>query len=252
MLYNKFMMEPSQIKVLKASGEWENFSEDKVRNSLAHAGADSILIDKIITHIGPELYDGISTHQIYSHIFDLLKKEKSHLITRYNLKRAICELGPTGYPFEKFVAGVLDFYGYHTQVNQIMKGNCVEHEIDIVAQKDGKKLMIECKFHQKSGEKVDIKTALYVYARFLDVRQRENFNAAWLVTNTKVSADAIDYGICTGLKVISWNYPSDFSLSHLIAQSNLHPITVLEDLSAEKKKELLEKGVVFVKDLRVD
>lgn len=243
-------MASTQIKVLKASGELENFSEDKVRNSLARAGADSILVDKIITHIGSELYNGISTHQIYSHIFKLLKKEKSHLSTRYNLKRAICELGPTGYPFEKFVAGILEFYGYQTQTDQVVKGKCVEHEIDVVAQKANEKIMIECKFHQKSGEKVDIKTALYVYARFLDAKDQEGFNQAWLVTNTKVSSDVVDYGACSGLKVISWNYPTDFSLSHLISQSNLHPITVLEDLSKDRKKELLENGVVFVKDLK--
>jgi len=237
------------VKVRKASGELEDFSEHKVRTSLKRAGASDDVIDEIIDHIKPELYEGIPTEHIYNHIFDILKNKRSHLVTRYNLKHAIMELGPSGYPFEKFVAGVLAEHGYTTSYNQIMQGECVTHEIDVVAAKDGKKIMIECKFHNRPGTKSNIKTILYTYARFLDVGKKNDCGEAWLVTNTKVTSDVIDYSRCRGMGVLSWDYPEDMSLRYLVESSNLHPITALESLSNQTKQKLLNQGVVFVKDI---
>lgn len=235
------------IKVLKASGEQEPFSEEKVAASLQRAGAEKDLIKKILTHIKEELYDGIPTKKIYTHVFDLLRKEKSPLASKYNLKQAIMELGPTGYPFEKFVAGVLSVYGYKVEVGKIVEGKCTNHEIDIVAEKDGKRSMIECKYHNRPGTKSAIKTALYVYARFLDVQ--DHFDQGWLVTNTKITAQARDYARCVGLQLISWNYPPEGSLRFLIEKSGLHPITALEILDRGEKRRLLERGIIFQKDL---
>lgn len=245
------------IKVLKASGELEPFSEEKVRSSLQRARAESQTIEKIVAHVKNELYEGISTQKIYSHIFDLLRKEKSNLVSRYNLKEAIMELGPTGFPFEKFVAGILAAYNYVVEVGKIVEGKCVSHEIDIIAQKENEHFMIECKFHNRPGTKTDVKAALYVYARFLDVQNawlatpghRQKFHQAWLVTNTKVTSEAIDYTRCVGLKLISWDYPPEGSLRFLIEKSGLHPLTALESLSPSEKRRLLAQGIVFQKDL---
>ncbi|MBI4100718.1 restriction endonuclease [Candidatus Microgenomates bacterium] len=235
------------INVVKASGEIEPFSEEKVRASLRRAGADNNLTSQLVSHVKGELYNGIPTKVIYSHIFDLLRKEKSRLSSRYNLKEAIMQLGPTGFPFEKFVAGILGFSGYSCEVGKIVRGKCVAHEIDVAAQKDNERLMIECKYHNQPGAKTDIKTALYVYARFLDVQ--ESFNQGWLVTNTKATTDARVYAECVGLKLISWDWPPENSLRFLIEKSGLHPITALNFLDEGEKKDLLAKGVVFQKDL---
>ncbi|MBI4130823.1 restriction endonuclease [Candidatus Roizmanbacteria bacterium] len=238
------------VKVQKASGEMEDFSEDKVRDSLKRAGADEQLINDIVVHVKEELYEGMPTEKIYEHIFEILRGRSSHLVARYNLKRAIMELGPTGYPFEKFLAGVLKSYGYDVTTDQIARGKCVSHEIDVIAEKDGKKIMIECKFHNHVGTKSKIRDVLYTYARFLDVREQGKFDEAWLVTNTKVTSDVIDYAQCQGMRIISWNYPKNMSLRTMIEQSNLHPITALDSLTPDKIQALLAEGVVFARDLK--
>lgn len=237
------------VKVRKADGRLEDYSETKVRESLKRAGADDDLINDIVKHVETELHEGISTEEIYSHIFDILKGKSSHLVARYNLKQAIMELGPSGYPFEKFVAGILETQGYKTQVARTVPGECVYHEVDVIAEKDGKRIMIECKFHNAPGTKSKIQTILYTYARFMDVSMHHEFADAWLVTNTKVTSEVVDYAKCKGLKVIAWDYPNDMSLRKLIEDSDLHPITADPNLSAPRKIELLNQGIVFMKDL---
>jgi Holliday junction resolvase-like predicted endonuclease len=250
-------MDDKPITVLKASGEYEPFSEEKVRTALERAGAEDEVVDQVIAHVGGKLYDGISTREIYRHVFTHLRKLQSRAVSRYGLKSAIMQLGPSGFPFEKFVAGILEAYGYEVAVGQRIKGICVAHEIDVIARKDEKHFMIEAKFHNQPGMKSDIQVALYTYARFLDVQQawveiaghRDHFHQPWLVTNTKVTSVAKEYAKCVGLRVISWNYPPRGSLRFMIEESGLHPITCLTSLGSAERRELLEAGMVFSRDL---
>lgn len=238
-----------EIRVQKADGKLEPFNELKLRSSLKRSGADDVVINSALSEVKNYLYDGIPTEKIYQLIFRLLERQSKALKQRYNLKQAIMNLGPTGYPFEIYVAGLLTHFGFQTSVSQKVFGKCISHEIDVVACKEQKKIMIECKFHNRPGSKSDIKVALYTYARFLDVREKNNFQEAWLVTNTKTTSDALEYAKCMNFKVISWDYPSDFSLRYLVEKANLLPITVREDLPIAKKNTLLAKGKVFLKDL---
>ena len=256
----------AQIRVMNAAGEYEPYEEEKVRSSLARAEADGVFQDRIVEHLRTKLYDGIPTKVVYKEILHLLKKLKSSLASRYHLKQAIMELGPTGFPFEKYFAGVLESYGYKTVTNDYIRGKCVTHEIDIVAWKEdchvaaaprkdiaalgmtSSKIMIECKFHHEPGVRSDIKDGLYTYARFLDIKEN-GFDEIWLVTNTKATSELVAYGNCAGLKVISWNYPEDFSLRLLVSQKKLHPITVLNSLSSVDKQILLANNIIFCYEL---
>jgi Holliday junction resolvase len=246
-----------RITVVKRSGEHEPFSEGKVRSSLQRAGADEVLIETVISRVKSELYDGISTREIYSHVFSLLREFQSPVVSRYDLKRAILELGPSGFPFERFVAGVLEAHGYEVAVNQTVQGKCVDHEVDIIAQKGGTHYMIEAKFHNQPGIKSDIKDALYTYARFLDVEQawvefaghRSHFHQAWLVTNTKVTSKVREYARCADMQVTSWNYPSRTSLRLMVEESGLLPITCLQSLDRVDRARLIEEGIIFCRDL---
>ena len=124
-------MSTEKIMVVKRSGEHKPFSERKVRTSLKRAGADDALIDTIVSRVEGELYDGISTREIYVHVFGLLRELQSTLVSRYDLKRSIMELGPSGFPFEIFVAGVLEAQGFSVAVGQTVQGKCVDHEVDL-------------------------------------------------------------------------------------------------------------------------
>jgi hypothetical protein len=231
------------ISVVKATGEIESFSEKKVIDSLLRAGASTELAQKIVSQVKPRLYQNIPTFEIYSLVMKMLKKEERNLAEKYNLKRAIMELGPSGYPFEKYVAEILKVQNYQVQINQLVAGRCVTHEIDIVAKND-KTYMIECKFHGQVGGRTDVKEALYTYARFLDVKEK-GFDIPWLVTNTKLTQEAKAYAACVGMRLTAWDYPEKDSLRELVDQSGLHPITASTTLSQEQKQALLEKGVVF-------
>ena len=43
------------------------------------------------------------------------------------------ELGPSGFPFEKLVGKILEQEGFETRVGVIVQGNCVQHEVDVIA-----------------------------------------------------------------------------------------------------------------------
>lgn len=250
-------MPSSFMNVLKASGLLEPYSEEKVRASLERIGVGQELQERVLEQLHLKLYEGISTEEIYRVVHDLLQNLESPSASKYGLRRAIMDLGPSGFPFEKYVAGLLEFQGYQVTIGQILRGKCISHEVDIVAQKDRASLMVECKYHNQVGGRCDAKNALYTYARFLDLQnvlQETNgktfkFSQAWLVTNTKVTTDVIAYGQCVGMKILSWNYPAGEGLASLIEKSGLYPVTVLNTLSPIEKARLLEEGIVFAKDL---
>lgn len=240
----------NMINVIKSTGEKEQFSEEKLRASIIRAGFPKEIGDRLISHIETKLYDNIPTSEIYRHIKEFLgSSSRPYSAAKYALKQGIMELGPTGYPFEDFVAKVLNKEGYVTELRSILQGKCISHEIDIVAQKNSKKFMIEAKFHNALGTRSDIHVSLYTKARFDDVSEKYNFNQAWLITNTKVTTDALAYALCVNMKVISWNYPEKESLRDLIEKSGLHPITVLTTLSQNEKQKLLDNHLVLSKDL---
>ena len=244
------------INIRKASGELEPFSEEKVRSSLTRARIDKGVQNEIIKRLSSRLYEGVTTRKVYSLIYGWLKNDKPYLASRYNLKRAVMALGPTGYPFEQFIAGVLVHCGFKTTVSRVIKGSCVTHEIDVLAQKGDVRHMTECKFHNRQGIKTNVKVALYVYARFLDIADTpidffagKTANQALLATNTKLTSQAITYCRCKKMRVISWNYPQGFSLRELVEKESLHPITCLSSLSRKEKQSLLNEGFVFCRDL---
>lgn len=245
--------------IMKASGEREEFSEEKLRNSLQRSLASPDIIEEIVKHIKKELVDNMTTHQIYRRAFSLLRKKSPPLAGRYHLKRAIMELGPSGYVFEKFIGEVLKAKDFSVEIGKVVQGFCIDHEIDVVAEKLEKHMMVECKFHNSQGTKSDVKVALYVKARFDDVEKKwhkqkdptQKFHEAWLVTNTKLTWDAIRYARCVGMKAVGWNYPPEESLQKMIEQSGLHPITCLTTLSSSQKRLLLNKEVILCRDLVV-
>lgn len=237
------------VNVIKANGEKEEFSEEKLRESIKRAGIPSNIEQEVLLHVKSKLYENIPTSEVYKHITEFLSK-KPHLKSKYSLKQAIMDLGPTGYPFEDYVSEILRAKGYVTQVRSILTGKCVNHEIDVIAQKQGiEKLLIEAKFHNASGIRTDVHVSLYTKARFDDLKEKYKFDRAWLFTNTKITADALAYALCVNMGVVSWSYPQNESLRDLIEKYKLYPITILSSLSQTQKQMLFENHIVLVKDI---
>lgn len=258
-LNNNAVSNPKPL-VKKASGDLEPFSDDKLRASLKRAGAKEETIKEILGQVNSNLYDGISTKEVYKTAFSILKQRNGSTAARYNLKRAIMMLGPSGYPFEKYVGEILKHEGFKVEVGVIVHGHCVDHEVDVIAGKADSHFMVECKFHNEPGHTSDVKVPLYINSRFQDIEKQwkllpghgTKFHQGWVVTNTRFSDDAIQYGGCAGLHLIGWNYPENGSLRMLIDESGLHPVTALTSLSQSEKVRLLENKVVLCREIYED
>lgn len=250
-------MNISNLDIIKSSGEKVKFSLEKLRTSLKRSGADEHVVNQILDKVRDELYQGISTKEIYKRAFALLKKNKSHFASKYKLKKAIYELGPTGFPFERFVSAILDYSGYKTEVGTILQGKCVSHEIDVIAHKNSEATLIECKFHSDQGLNCNVKIPLYINSRYLDVKanwtktskDKASLTEGWVVTNTRFTQDALEYGSCCGLYLLSWDYPKNNGLKDRIDRLGLYPITVSTLLTQREKQFLLSRSVVICREL---
>ncbi len=243
-----------RIMVVKESGEREPFSEEKAREALRRAGLGGSEAEDVMHRLQSKLYDGIPTKRIYGILFELIDEVKPEVSHRFNLKRALFEIGPEGYEFEDFIGRLLAVQGYGTELRQILEGKCVSHEIDVVASKAGRTFAIECKFHNLPGAKCKIQTILYVYARYLDLQAgaaREGarkVDSPWLITNTKFSEDVIRYAECMEIPLLGWRYPLHNSLESLIDRTKCYPVSVIP-MGHDILRKLLNRKIVTVSDI---
>lgn len=255
------MIDQKAIYIIKSDGVRELFDPAKLERSLRKIGTVPETAAMIAREVQANLQDGHTTKEIYRQAFTLLKKHQRPVALRYSLKRAIAELGPSGFPFEKYIAEIFKTQGFETITDQIVMGTCVPHEMDVVAWNEKELIMIEAKFHTDFSARSDLKVALYIKARFEDLQKTmfkygmpqysegRLMTKGMLVTNTKFSTTAIQYGECAHLNMIGWNYPLKGNLHHMIEGQNLIPLTVLTTITQNEKKMLLANGIVLCKSL---
>lgn len=222
-------------------------------NALKRVGLGLKETADVLNELEQKLYDGITTKKIYAILYETLEKKKPELTHRYNLKRALFEIGPDGYSFETFISRLLERGGYETKTRQIIQGKCISHEIDVVATRDKKTYMVECKFHNQPGIKCRVQTILYVHSRYLDLKEGAkkgkcvDFTKPWLITNTKFSDDVRDYAECMEIPLLGWGYPKN-SLEVMIDRSKCYPVSVI-NMSNDSLRRLLAKDIVTVHDI---
>ena len=240
------------ILITKNNGEREPFNEAELDNSLRRAGASEAIRSKIVQAMVADLRENITTQEIYQHAFEMLRNgEKDPVAARYSVKRAILDLGPSGFPFERFVAEILKSMGY-TEVDTgvAAQGKCAPHEVDVMAKHDGMRVAAEVKFHNNLGVKTDLKVALYVKARFDDLSSKGNaVDEGLLITNTRFTRNAIRFGQCSGMNLLGWDYPQNRGLETLIDEAGVHPITALTSLSSKEKRALLDDDIVLCRQM---
>lgn len=241
-----------KVYITKQDGKRELFDFTKLKKSLTNSGASRDVADSIVDLVAKDVSDGETTAMIYDRAFLELSRRARKAAARYSLKRALANLGPSGFPFEQFVAEIFKTRGFEVMTNQFVKGKCTEHEIDVVLWNKDKLIMSEAKFHHHIGLKSDLKIALYIKARFDDLKGQDFFYGKkrhlddwFLITNTKFTERAISYSKCAGIHLIGWNYPKGGNLHDLIEDSGLHPITCLKTLNDNEKKTLIDAGYVL-------
>ncbi|MDD4922825.1 MAG: restriction endonuclease [Bacteroidales bacterium] len=245
------------IKVMKVSGNMEKFSRTKLMHSLQRSGANPTAVDAVVREVETKLFDGISSKMIYDLSFSLLRKRELGLAARYKLKKAMMELGPTGYPFEYFVGEIFRRQGFNVEVGQILQGHCVTHEVDVIATKGMEQHFIECKYYLRTGKNANVQVPLYIRSRVDDLIKERRLQPEYsgytfhggVVTNTRFTSDAISFGECTGLHLLGWDYPEGNGLKEIIDREHIFPITVLTRLSLNEKKMLMDNGFVICSQL---
>ncbi len=237
--------------ILKADGTVEPFDGSKLEASLRRSGAGAMTAERIRTMVEESMVSGMTTHDIYRRAFTLLRTEERGAAARYSLRRALFELGPTGHPFEDFVAEIFRKEGWTVEWRKMIPGKCVSHEVDVYATKGNETLAAELKYHNDPNYKTDVKVALYVKARFDDIWQCDPSVATtcpvdrgFLITNTKFTETAIQFAKCSGIELLGWSYPTEGNLYDRIIAAKVYPITALTTLQKAEKRLLINQGVV--------
>jgi hypothetical protein len=245
------------IIVRKASGETELFDVSKLQRSLQKAGAEFSIINKITEDINEWIYSGVTTKKIYSRAFSLLRRVQREAAMRYKLKQAIMELGPTGYPFESFIGEIFKKQGFNIEVGVVVEGNCVSHEMDVVATDNKIQHLVECKYSKDQGKNISVQVPLYVRSRVNDIIiKRKSITEyanlsfeGWVITNTRFSLDSIQYSECSGLNLLAWDYPENYGLKEIVEKEKIYPVTILTNLNKKEKQYLLDHGIVTCRQL---
>lgn len=244
------------MQIIKSSGERVEFDPEKIKSSIMRTGASKQTADAVVDKVEKHLHNGMTTAQIYKLVFDELKKNQKCLACRYDLRAGLLRLGPAGYQFERYVAAILNAYGYDAHAPQEdYEGACVPHEIDVVAQKDRRMIFIEAKFRNNFRDVVNLKDVLATWARFLDlvdgsaVGKCPHFDEAWIVTNARFTNRASEYGICKGIHMIGWNVPKERTFAQMVDNIGLYPVTVLDEITRPEIEKLSNNNLLLCRDL---
>jgi len=263
------------MQIRKANGTIEEFDEKKLITAIAKTGAKIDVAYDIAKYVTDKLHESykdnqpIRTDYIYRLAFKHLKNVSKASALKFSLKRSMLEIGPSGFPFEKFIAEIWKREGYSAITGQMVYGGCVSHEVDVIAWKKDQLVMVEAKYHSDAGSRTDLKNALYVKARYDDIRQNEftlnsfdiksthglpdempsELSEGWLITNTYFSDTAITYANCNNLKLMSFDYPENGSLQDKIIEYSLYPITCLTTINHDEKRKLIEKDIILCQTL---
>ncbi len=236
--------------VVKRDGRIERYDRQKIRSSLLKCTGPEVA-ERVIAEFEGSIAGRVNSSEIHETIKKILWKQDPAAAVRYQLRESMMKLGPAGYNFEDFYARIIVEMGYEALVRQRLSGKCVIHELDVVYSDARGKRFAEMKYHNQFGIYTGLKEALYTYMRLLDLNEaNQGFTGAELVSNTKVSGDAIDFAKCRGMGIKAWKYPPGSGLEVIIERMKLYPVTSFEELIGEwKVKKLMSDKLITVKDV---
>jgi hypothetical protein len=243
------------VSVIKANGAREEFSKWKIVRTCLRMGATQETAEAIADEIESRLYDGITTRRILQMIYRRLKKRKPVMKLQIDLRRSLSLLRSAP-DFERYIQFLLRAHGYEVTSNQIIRGRCVEHEVDAVARKDGKTCIVEVKHHYKYHTPTSLDVSRISRAVFEDLTEGHQLghnnlkiDYAMIVCNTKLSEHAKRYANCRGIKHIGWSTPPNQDLQTMIETKKLYPITILKGLSTTTRNKLTSNNIILLKQL---
>jgi len=124
------------------------------------------------------------------------------------------------------------------------------------ATKDGLTYIVEAKHHINYHSLTGLDESRIARAIIEDVTDaytrgvtKTKIDRAMIVTNTKYSEHAINYGICRDILQVGWASPDGFGIRDTVEKYHLYPLSCLRGLSAETRLRFVEVGIVLIKQL---
>jgi len=245
----------SKIWVTKADGTKQPFQRYKIVNTCLRMHVSKKDAEAIADNVEKRVYDGIPTRRILQMVFDYLQRDRPPFKNRIGLRRAISLVRPRP-DWERYVQMLLGELRYVVTPNQIVRGRCVEHEIDAVARRGNETVLVEIKHHYKYHTTTGLDVVRQIRATFEDVTEgfdlglnSINFNKAMVVCNTKFSNHARRYAKCRNIDHIGWKAPIEHGLDRIIEEKKFHPITLIRNLDRTTEAKLGNKGIVLLRQL---
>ncbi len=244
-----------EVSVTKEDGSKQLFDREKVVQTCLRMGADIRVANAVAERVQRRLYDGIPTRTILQLTLRFIRECKPDLRHLFDLRRGISLMDPKP-EFEKFVQIMLAHNGFEVTPNQILRGKCGEHEVDGIAKKDGVTYFVEIKHHFSYHALTGLDESRIAQAVLEDVTDGfslgttgQKIDHAMIVTNTRYSDHAIQYGTCKNILQIGWSSPQYIGLRDMIEKGKLYPLSCLRGLSHEARTKLVSSGIVLIKQL---
>ena len=243
------------VYVTKADGTKQPFDKRKIVRTCLRMGATKPVAEAIAEEIERKIYADIETKKILRMIFRRLRKHEPAVKHHTNLRRALSLLRSAP-DFERFIQLLLSEHGYEVTPNQIIKGRCVEHEVDAIARIKGETFIVEVKHHFKYHTPTGLDVSRISRAVLEDLTEgfklgmnKVKIDGAMIVCNTKLSEHAKRYAECRGIRHIGWSSPPNHDLQKMIEEKKFYPITYLRRLDTVTKKKLASNGIILLKQL---
>ncbi len=243
------------ILVRKADGREQLFDRAKVARTCMALGATEEIADEIARRVETQIYSGMETRKILRLIYRMMSEYKPGFKNLICLRESLSLLDPKP-DFEWFIQTLLGEHGYDVTKNRIIRGRCVDHEVDAVAKRNGVRYIVEVKHHFNFHTYTGLDESRIAWAILEDVKEgfelglnSLKIDKAMLVCNTKFSEHAKRYGKCKDIYQIGWSWPPERGLQRLIEEKKLYPITCLKGLKANVRKRLGNSGIILLKQL---
>jgi hypothetical protein len=227
----------------------------KVVRTCLRMGARSHVAYEIAEKVESRLLDGIPTQMILRMIFRFIGKYTPEVRNLFDLRKGLSLMGSKP-EFELFVQVLLMHNGFEVRPSQILRGKCVEHEVDAIARKDGVAYFVEAKHHLSSHSLTGLDESRIARAVLEDVtegfalgRGDLKIDRAMIVTNTRYSEHAILYGKCRNILQIGWSSPENLGLQNMIFEKKLYPLSCLRGLRSEIRMRLVKAGIALIGQL---
>jgi len=243
------------IHIRKADGTSQLFNREKVVATCLRMGATKETAEAVAKSVESRIYNGVESREILRMIFQTLGRYKPAVRHHIDLRRALGLLRSKP-DFEVFVQVLLSEHGYEVTPNRILRGRCVEHEVDAIARKDGQTYIVEVKQHSDYHTPTGLDVARIARAVLEDLVEgyeaglnQLKVDRAMIVCNTRFSEHAKQYARCRNILHIGWSSPPERDLQTMIKERNVYPVTYLRGLKILTRDRLASVGIVTLRQL---